>query len=266
MTSIRFLFICMAFLPGMVFAAASEPLVKDIATRPNVTVRVLLMKPSNPAAVVVLFADGNGGLNLTANGAIRSLSSDFLVRSRNRFVRNDLTVAAIDTPSDRLPSPALNGFRQTAEHAQDVGAVIAFLRKEANIPVWLVGTGRGTISVANAAIRMQQGGPDGIVLTSSIVGNSDSGSLTKMNVAQITARTFLVHHSEDQCAISLFQNVKPLINQINRAPMVDLLVISGATQPRGDPCGALDYHGFPGTEDAVVMRIANWIKHGSPGG
>ncbi|MGT2490597.1 hypothetical protein ACU4GD_08910 [Cupriavidus basilensis] len=66
--------------------------------------------------------------------------------------------------------PFLNGFRQSAEHAEDARAVIAWMRGHTSLPVWLAGTSRGTQSVAAIAIRLADGGgPDGIVLTSTIL-------------------------------------------------------------------------------------------------
>ena len=41
-----------------------------------------------------------------------------------------------------------NGFRQTEEHAADLKATIAWARATAKVPVWLVGTSRGTQSAA----------------------------------------------------------------------------------------------------------------------
>lgn len=42
-----------------------------------------------------------------------------------------------------------------AEHAQAILAVTARLKKIAPVPVWLVGTSRGPIAVANAAARTE---------------------------------------------------------------------------------------------------------------
>jgi hypothetical protein len=69
----------------------------------------------------------------------------------------------IDAPSDRQQMPFLAGFRQTREHVTDVKAVIAWLRREMRVPVWLVGTG-GTQSATFVVpeISPDQGGPDGM--------------------------------------------------------------------------------------------------------
>jgi hypothetical protein len=62
-------------------------------------------------------------------------------------------VSTIDAPSDRQSNPYLGGFRQRPEHVEDVKAVFAWIKRQANIPVWLVGTSRGTQSAAYIAVQ-----------------------------------------------------------------------------------------------------------------
>jgi pimeloyl-ACP methyl ester carboxylesterase len=134
-------------------AGAAEEVV-TIPTRPAVRQAFLLARPGRPpVASVVLFAGGNGLLNLGA--ARRSLMGNFLLRTRGRFVAEGFLVAAVDAPSDR-PN-GLDGFRTSAAHAEDVGKVIAALREVAPVPVWLVGTSMGTVSAASAAARLGAG-------------------------------------------------------------------------------------------------------------
>src|SRR4029450_2619816 len=89
---------------------------------------------------------------------------NFLVRTRALFAQQGLLVAVIDAPSDRQLPPYLSGFRQAREHAADVRAVIAWTKKEAAVPVWLVGTSRGTQSAGSIATSLPPAdrGPHGI--------------------------------------------------------------------------------------------------------
>ena len=140
----------------------------DIPTRPGVTERVLVLAPQGAKAAVALLPGGHGGLEITRDGAIRSLKGNFLVRSRELFADRGLIVAVIDAPSDHQSPPFLAGFRQTPEHAADLRAVIAWLRENYKVPAWLIGTSRGTQSVAYVATELTgHDGPDGIVLSSS---------------------------------------------------------------------------------------------------
>ena len=60
------------------------------------------------------------------------------MRNRARFASQGVLVAVVDTPSDH--PGGLDGFRTSAAHADDIRAVIAALKQEAAVPVWLVGT------------------------------------------------------------------------------------------------------------------------------
>ena len=96
----------------------------DIPTRSGVSNRVAILSPETPKAVVVLFAGGHGGLQITDDGKFGWGEGNFLVRTRELFVKAGLMVVIVDAPSDRLHEPYLNGFRQTKEHVQDVNAVL----------------------------------------------------------------------------------------------------------------------------------------------
>lgn len=147
--------------------ARAQDKVIDIPTRTGVTQRFVVLPAADAKAAVVLFAGGHGGLQLSDAGTPAWGKNNFLVRSARLFAAQGLTVAIIDAPSDRQSGPYLSGFRHTPEHAADVKAVIAWLKDSTKLPVWLVGTSRGTQSVGAAATALQSGGgPDGIVLTS----------------------------------------------------------------------------------------------------
>ena len=132
-------------------------------TRPRVTQTVVVVRPpGKPVATVVVLVGGAGKLDLTPRGLPRDapgLSRDATgATGRSRFV-----VALPDAPSDRL-GEGLLGFRTSREHSVDIGAVIARLRHDDPVPVWLVGTSMGTVSAASAAARLGRDGPDGLVL------------------------------------------------------------------------------------------------------
>jgi hypothetical protein len=93
------------------------------------------------------------------------------VRARQLFAKNGLSVAVVDTPSDRQAAPFLGGFRQKPEHVADIKTAIAWLKQQAHVPVWLVGTNMGTLSAAfiTTEVGSGDGRPDGLVLTSTIV-------------------------------------------------------------------------------------------------
>jgi pimeloyl-ACP methyl ester carboxylesterase len=241
-------------------ARAAEEL-RTIAARPGVTVSFLLVRPAGPpAASVVLFAGGNGALGLAAGRP--GLAGNFLVRNRARFAEQGLLVAVLDAPSDR--PDGLDGFRTTAAHADDVRAVIAALRAEAAVPVWLVGTSMGTVSAANAAARLSAGGPDGLVLTSTVMrqGRERPESIGDVRLKDIRVPTLVVHHRQDACRATPYADTVALLRDLAGAPRRELLTFEGGASPQSGPCEPRAAHGYFGLDAEVVAAIAKWITTG----
>jgi len=181
------------------------------------------------------------------------------VRTRQLFADAGLTVVVIDAPSDRQSPPFLSGFRQRPEHAADVKAVISWLREKAKIPVWLIGTSRGTQSAAYVATELAgPDGPDGLVLTSTILTDKGSRPVQAMPLGKIQVPVLVVHHEQDGCEHCSFSEVPILMGMLGNAPRTQLLSFKGG-ENRGDPCEAFAYHGFNGLEREVVQQIAAWI-------
>ncbi|MGZ5224684.1 MAG: alpha/beta hydrolase [Burkholderiales bacterium] len=237
----------------------AEDKVIDIPTRSGVTQRFLLIPAPDAKAAVVLFAGGHGGLQLDQAGNARWGNNNFLVRSARLFASHDLTVAVIDAPSDKLSPPYLSGFRHSSEHAADVKAVIAWLKDQTKVPVWLIGTSRGTQSVGAVSTMMgSNGGPDGIVLTSTILSDARSRPVPDMALEKLTIPVLVVHHEQDACRACPFREIPRLMNKLSATPRKQLITFRGG-ENQGDPCEALAYHGFNGLEAEVVGRIAAWI-------
>ena len=239
-------------------AARAADKVVDIPTRPGVTQRFIHMPAPDAKAAVILFAGGHGGLQLDDSGRPRTLRNNFLVRSASRFVAHGLTVAVVDAPSDRQSEPFLFGFRESAAHATDVQAVIAWLKAQSPAPVWLVGTSRGTQSAAAAAVALKSGGPDGIVLTSTILTDRKGTPVPDMAVDQLKVPVLVVHHEQDACRACLFSDVPRLMRKLGPVARKELITFRGG-ENHGDACEALSYHGYNGLESDVVARIAGWI-------
>jgi dienelactone hydrolase len=233
----------------------------DIPTRPGVTQRFVYLAPENPIASVILFAGGHGGLQILPNGRFKWGAQNFLVRTRQLFARNGLSVAVVDAPSDRQAAPFLGGFRQTQEHVADIKAVIAWLKQQANVPVWLVGTSMGTLSAAFIATQVGpgDGGPDGLVLTSTILSLDRGRPVPSMPLQKIAIPVLVVHHEKDGCKYCAYAQIPTVMEKLSSAPKKELLTFKGG-ENRGDPCEALAYHGFNGLEKDVVARIAEWIR------
>ncbi len=233
--------------------------VVDFPTRPGVTQRLLLDKPERARAAVLLLAGGHGGLRLFDNGSLRWGDKNFLVRTRTLFAAEGLAVALLDVPSDRRRPPFLDGFRQTPEHLADLKATIAWLRSQWGLPVWLVGTSRGTQSVAYAATELAApDGPDGIVLSSTILADDRSRAVPAMPLDRIRVPVLVIHHQQDGCRLCAFSQVPALMDALGSAPRRQLLAFTGGLN-EGDPCHALAHHGYNGIEADVVRQAAAWM-------
>lgn len=247
-------------LAGQGVQAQTTQKVVDIPSRPGITQRFIYIAPPNPKASVILFAGGHGGLQITAGGSALWGAGNFVVRARQQFADAGLAVAVIDAPSDRQSPPYLGGFRQTPEHASDVRAVIVWLKQQAPVPVWLVGTSRGTQSAAYVTTELSPaaGGPDGLVLTSTILTDSNGRAVPKMPLEKLAIPVLVVHHTQDGCKNCAFSDMPLLMEKLPKAPRTELMTVSGG-QSQGDPCEARAYHGFNGLDAEVVGKISTWV-------
>ena len=143
----------------------------------------------------------------------------------------------------------------------DVTAVIAWLRQQSRVPVWLVGTSRGTQSAAFVATERspERGGPDGIVLTLSMLRDPRGRPLPDMPLDRITIPVLVVHHKQDECRLTAFADVPRLMAGLTKARDKELMAVEGGAN-EGDPCEAFAYHGYNGLEREVVAKIAGWIR------
>ena len=233
--------------------------VVDIPTRPGVTQRMLVLAPPEPKAALVLIPGGHGGLQVFPNGSMKWGEGNFLVRTRQLFAEQALLVAVIDAPSDRQAAPFLQGFRQKPEHAADLKAVIAWLRESAKVPVWLVGTSRGTQSAGYVATELSgPEGPDGVVLSSTILTDDKSRPVPAMPLGRIRVPVLVVHHEQDGCTHCAFSEIPALMGKLTSATRSQLLSFKGGNN-QGDACEAMAYHGFNGLEKDVVQQTAAWI-------
>ena len=253
--------ICLLFVTGT--AHSKEELIM-LDTRAGVKQKLLLIEADNPVSSVILFAGGHGNLNLTAVNGVPSIKwgkRNFLVRMRKEFVRNGFTVAVIDAPSDRKSEKGMiGGFRTSPPHVEDIDHVIAFLKTKKDIPVWLIGTSRGTESAAYAAIYYKQS-PAGVVLTSSMAEENAKGiPVTQMALEKIVIPVLIVAHKDDQCWVTPPSGAEKIKDKLVNAKRAEVKYFIGGNEPQSRLCGALAPHGFFGIEKEVVAYISNFIK------
>src|SRR5579859_8085276 len=109
-------------------ARADEELVR-LPTRPGVTQAFWVTTPPGPpVASVILFTGGPGLLFSNRQPVLKS--KNFLIRSRDTFAAAGFLVISVDGPSDHLEGLD-DDFRTSAAHANDIAAVIAYVRQKA---------------------------------------------------------------------------------------------------------------------------------------
>jgi pimeloyl-ACP methyl ester carboxylesterase len=219
-------------------------------------------------ASVILFAGGHGGLGLKSATAMQWGAGNFLVRSRDKFAAQNFMVAVLDAPSDQDRMNAV--FRMSGGHAADIGAVAAYLKTQAPVPVWLVGTSMGTFSAANGAIGAK--GIDGLVLTSTItrskpdwkIAASMPNGVASMALPQVTVPTLILSHRKDGCDITPAADAPKLSARLTKAKNVETILLDGGDPPISEPCEAKAQHGFLGIEAKAVETISGFIKKQNP--
>ena len=244
-------------------SSASEERTVTIDTRPGVTVGLALVDPpGRPVASVILFIGGSGTLALWRRRRPLPLDrGNFLVRTRRMFAAHGFLTALVDVPSDRREDE-LEGFRHTVEHRRDIEAVVAWLRNRADVPVWLIGTSRGTVSVAHLAATMKI---DGAVLTASVTGSGRRvATVLDARLEDVTAPVLVVHNRDDDCGVTPSHNMDMIKDRLIKSAAAEVMMFSGGTPSGHEVCGPLSYHGFLGIERKVVDAIAGWIKARRP--
>jgi hypothetical protein len=226
-------------------AAAAEEAI-TLTTRPGVTQTIFVTAVPHPAATLLLFPGGVG--------VVSKVRGNFLIRTVPRFTALGMTVAIVDAPSDQSNGLS-DTFRMSAEHATDVTAVIAAMRQQAAVPVWLVGTSRGTISAAALGARLQPPLIAGVVLTSTVWRSA----IPQVSLETIPVPVLVVHNQDDGCFLSPFADAAPGFARLRAAPAKQLIVVSGGTS-HSAPCEALSPHGYYHIEGKVVPPIVAWIK------
>ncbi len=232
--------------------------------------KFLLIKPDGkPTASVILFTGGMGQLSLSSfagSPSVGEKKKNFLVRTRDLFAEHGFLVATVDT-HEGMPkmSPI---WRMGKEHAEDISAVVTYLKQQADVPVWVVGTSMGSFSAANMGIRLN-GTIHGVVLTSTpndmrpewkMIYEHHPRGVISMELDRVTGPAFIAAHEHDVCDGTNPKYTSDLANAFSSSPNVEKIVFSGPDVRIGGACGGMGPHGFLNMESEVVDAIAKFIK------
>lgn len=252
------LFVCL-LLPSAPLGAQQ---IVTLATRPGVTQSYFLTSiPKNLQAIAILFPGSGGLINLRSeNGQPKFGQGNFLVRSRAEFVKRGVAAAIIDAPSDQQGGRGMTDeFRLGESHFTDISTVMDDLGKRfPGVPVFLIGTSRGTISAAILGVRL---GPRtaGSILTSTMFrpaprkSNEAGPGLSNFDFTTIKIPVLIAHHVSDQCESTPYSDAARLSD---RYPLISVF---GGASPQSGPCDAFSAHGYFGKEAETVEQIVNWM-------
>jgi dienelactone hydrolase len=249
--------------------AWADPIVEIESRGQNV--RAVLLKPANPKGAVILLAGGDGRLDITPGGEVTKLRFNQLVRTRALYERAGYVTLVPDiAPGFKVgASGVAERYRASSAFAQDIGAMVKYLRGIVSKPIVAVGTSRGSLSVANAVAKLKAEGdrrPDAAVLTSAFlrVGAQMPG-LTVFKIANGNPRaldvpTMLVWHVADACPHTSASTV-PAFRTWYRGSGRTLTEksFSGGSRPESEPCEARSPHGFYGLDPEVVGAITGFV-------
>jgi pimeloyl-ACP methyl ester carboxylesterase len=248
----------MRFCFFVLFLACSTTEAQEIVTvasRPGVTQSFFVagMGERRAEAVALLYVGGGGIIRLRLEGGQPKFgANNFLPRSRGEFIRDGVLPVVMDAPSDQTGG-LTDYYRSSGQQAADARAVLAELKKRfPRLPVFLVGTSRGTISAAFLG-RALGDEVAGVVLTSTLFVSPRGASLAGFDYASIKAPLLFVHHREDGCEQTPYTEAHRL------AARYPLVSVKGGKPPESGPCDPFAPHGFWGKEPQTVDAIAGWM-------
>ncbi len=232
----------------------------SLKTQANVRQNFLLVDRENPSAVVILFPGGQGTLKLKVKGdkVIIPKTSNFLVRSHKHFVKRGFIVALMDAPIIDGKSGLSTPYRMSPDHAQDMDKVVRYLKRY-KLPIWVIGTSRGSISAVNAAKSVK--GLSGLILTSSVTRENKRGpGIIQMGLGTITIPTLVVSHKDDGCHVTPASDTPEVVKSLTASSHAKAKYFSGGREV-SHPCRGKSHHGFLGIEKKVVKSIARFISN-----
>ena len=237
------------------FTGHAEGTLFKVPTRDGVTTTLFWEPAPDAKATVFLFPGGAGGFGRIEAG--KAMGMNFLIRSEPFFIANGFNVAIFGRPSDSQDLDYADRISDT--HMADVRKVLEFVKHKADVPVWMVGTSRGTISATAAAINLP-GEMAGVALTSSVVSYKKPGAVPKQDLDRIKVPVLVLHHAKDACPHCQPFEVSVILRGLKNAPVKKEIMVSGGENPTGNVCEALHWHGYIGMEREAVDLIAEWTK------
>ncbi len=250
-------FLLIALATAATAVAGSYEAIEIVQTRPDATVRLLVIKGnSKPSTALLLFPGADGTKQFGEKDGRFWVGNNFLVRSARDLAMAGFIVVAVDAPSDQSQGMP-DSFRTSPTHAKDIRKVISYLKEKHRITaLYLVGTSKGTLSAAYLAAVLDEPALEGAILTSVYPPSGYSA----FDLTDIDDPVLIIHHLYDECRATPVQGAFELKQRLTESPRVDIVVVTGGSIAASSPCNALSNHGFYGMEKSVVQVMKDWIS------
>lgn len=231
-------------------AAAGEELIRP---RPGVTITVLANVPESAPALVLLFEGGQGVLTPGYQG--------FAHRIFKPLAKQGIGAVLVDAPTR---SNGYRGgldpiFRESRTHMRDIDVVVAHLRREYGLPVWILGVSNGTRSAAAYALKRSDR-IAGLVLVSSSTTPPNGTPIEELpQLKTVDVPLLAIAHRHDECQGSPPGGAARIAAAATASPSAAAMFFTGGLNTGPAPCGVHTHHVLYGVEDEVAAAISWFI-------
>jgi len=249
----------------------------SIETHDRTTTKYSLAGPaaastSGAPITLLLLIGGSGMIALDDQACQHALSRNSLVRMRPALHAVGIATALVDVPSDISGTDGLAGLRVTSEHADDLGKIISDLRQRTKGTVWVVGHSRGSLSAANAAVRLSGlAAPDGVVLMSAMMSGEPRGkkawtsqSVFDLPLEALKIPLLMIGHVADNCPRSLASAMPRVIAKTQSSRPQEALINGGPVPPGRainlSACEVGEPHDFVEQDAILAAGITRFVR------
>lgn len=225
--------------------------------------RAVVISSGSADTALLFFRGGHGQAMLQSTTDGRKNLSMFVSKRLSDYLSARIAVVMMDCPTDQWApvdgtnraTSCLDDYRSSTQHADDVRAVIARLKRSFGFTkLYLMGHSKGTMSSRWLAVHL---GTEisGSIHTGSMTSGDPFGqfqSASRIPYDSIAAPILFVHNQNDACPTTSYTMVRQHAKE-------NLATIQGGT-PEGHPCGGGHYHSFQGREFEVAKTIIDWIR------
>jgi hypothetical protein len=237
-------------------SSADDGLVEDLPLQGGGFQRILYSPARHDTkGIIVMFPGGTGEVDIEKSGRVKN-AKNFVVRSDDLWRERGYSIVLVDA----LKHHPMRGQRSSAAYAELTKRIVEFAHRQANVPVWVLGTSQGSIAAMNAASHAGGTQLAGLILAESvsILGGSHE-TVFDSHPEDVRVPSLVVANVDDRCKVAPSSMAQSIAHAIRHAPTT-VLTISGGEQRSRDDCASLSPHGYYGIEEKVVDKIVDWMQ------